>query len=82
MYRMILDCYTATMVHLVCFKCGMYGHKKDSCPLEKNEPTAPPEAMVGEEGGKTSASIAKNHATEEESLINPGFKKSAESGTT
>ena len=29
-------------IHLVCFGCGLYGHRKDSCPLEQKEPTAAP----------------------------------------
>ena len=37
-------------LHLVCFGCGMYGHRKDSCPLDKSdEMPAVPEPTTGEQ---------------------------------
>ena len=28
-------------IHFVCFGCGMYDHRRESCPHEIREPTEP-----------------------------------------
>ena len=36
-------------LHLVCFGCGLYGHRKESCPHEKREPSIAPGPTTREE---------------------------------
>ena len=36
-------------IHFVCFECGMYDHRRESCPHEIREPTEPTEGALIDE---------------------------------
>ena len=56
-------------IHLVCFGCGMmYGHRKETCPLEKPRPTAAPE---NNEGNSPNGASTTEQIRIEERGINP-----------
>ena len=41
-------------IHLVCFGCGMYKHKKETCPHGIKDATAAPEQPEGDSSSETS----------------------------
>ena len=58
-------------IHLVCFGCGMYGHRKDTCPLENKETTAMPEENQANSSDKNQEDRCDNQAAECAQLFNP-----------
>ena len=58
-------------VHLICFNCGKYGHRKEACPFEVHW-------GVGDQGGRGDGSVGEESATptkdqkqREEPIIKP-----------
>ena len=62
-------------IHLICFGCGMYGHRREVCPLEKKEQPAVPEQNQDGNSGENQGTTTDNQATSETELINPEIEE-------
>ncbi|XP_031120209.1 uncharacterized protein LOC116023354 [Ipomoea triloba] len=48
-------------MHLVCFSCGLYGHRKEACPLLRQNATDADQEPPGREGATSSGDSGKSH---------------------
>ena len=58
-------------LHLVCFVCGLYGHREEPCPHEKREPSIAPEPTTGEEPIREIERQDEGETNEVEAANNP-----------
>ena len=56
-------------IHLICFECGMYGHRRESCPWVKKEQLAVQEQNQDGKSGENQGITRDNEATSEIELI-------------
>ena len=58
-------------IHLICFGCGKYGHRKDACPLETHNNGVEQELPNGDSAGEDTRSLARNQERKDEPICNP-----------
>ena len=62
-------------IHLVCFGCGLYGHRKEECPQDLSEEPAPPDHRTKENSDKDPKLETSAKAGIEVDMDNPEVTK-------